>query len=388
MEKRKLKRVVVKEELIAITGDYFAAVILNQFMFWAERRKDADKFIAEEKAIALKHGEEINMPLSHGWIYKKTEDMAEETMIPLARQTIRRHIQALVANGFLDERQNPQYRWDKTLQYRVNLNTINAALNEKGYHLEGYGIDVSGRNCSVSKMDIRGEILDIREHDFGRAIPKITSKITNIEEETESLSRNENFENSPIQSQPQSQTTTSTKVICDEASVGVVVGKSKARKNPHGGMGSAVVGNKNPSVDAPVVQVSADHVAGVAETVINYLNERTGANNKPADSVKLIAGCLRQGMTLADLKRIVDNVQHWKDSPKDRSFLQPSHIFGSQAPHLSALPPGINGSVLSGKKRQYYLVDPAENPTATLVDLDDIAVGTDAWDKDGRRIVL
>ena len=356
MEKRKLKRVVVKEELIAITGDYFASVILNQFMFWAERRKDADKFIAEEKAIALKHGEEINMPLSHGWIYKKTEEMADETMIPLSRQTIRRHIQTLIEMGFLDERQNPQYKWDKTIQYRVNLNTINTALNKKGYHLEGYGNDISARNCSVSKMDIRGEILDNREHDFGRAIPEITSKITNKEKREEAPPQKNIIGGEVSTHHSQSQTPASTKGYLDEASVGVVAGKSTAE----------------------------------AETVINYLNQQTGSSHVPADSVKLIAGCLRQGLTVADLKRIVDNVKHWTEDDKNRVFLRPSHLFGKNASELLALPPRKGASIKhsSTSKRQYYLTDPNGNPDAVLVDEASIPVGTDAWDKEGRRIIL
>ena len=395
MEKRKLKRVVVKEELIAITGDYFAAVILNQFMFWAERRKDADKFIAEEKAIALKHGKEINMPLSHGWIYKKTEDMADETMIPLARQTIRRHIQTLVEKGFLDERQNPQYKWDKTIQYRVNLNTINTALNEKGYHLEGYSDDVSMRNYSVSKMDIRGEVLDIREHDFGRAIPKITSEITNIKEETESLSRIEKFENYPSQTQPQSQTPTSTKGICDEASVGVVVGKSKARKNPHGaggvGSGSAVAVDKSSSVDVQVVQgLSSEEVAGVVTRITAALNVAIDSTFRETDCQKHIVKCLGTGMTEAELMAVVDHVSGWLGDDKQEEYLAPSFIFGSRAGEYArkSRKSGKGKPRVVGKKRQYYLDDPNGTLDAVLVDEDEIPVGTDAWDREGRRIIL
>ena len=43
----KLKRVVIKQELVELTGDYRAALILNQFIYWTERMRDTDKYIRE-----------------------------------------------------------------------------------------------------------------------------------------------------------------------------------------------------------------------------------------------------------------------------------------------------------------------------------------------------
>lgn len=47
--RNKLKRVVIKEELVALTGDAISALVLNQFIYWSERRHDFDKFIKEER---------------------------------------------------------------------------------------------------------------------------------------------------------------------------------------------------------------------------------------------------------------------------------------------------------------------------------------------------
>ena len=51
MQKRpfKLKRAVIKEELIAITGNFIEAVILNQMIYWSERINDFDNFIREKR---------------------------------------------------------------------------------------------------------------------------------------------------------------------------------------------------------------------------------------------------------------------------------------------------------------------------------------------------
>jgi len=48
----RLKRVVIKEELVALTGDYIKAILLNQFLYWSERVEDFDLFILEEQQRA------------------------------------------------------------------------------------------------------------------------------------------------------------------------------------------------------------------------------------------------------------------------------------------------------------------------------------------------
>lgn len=48
----KIKKVVLREDLLAITGDFRKAIILKQFIYWSERVSDADKFIEKENEIA------------------------------------------------------------------------------------------------------------------------------------------------------------------------------------------------------------------------------------------------------------------------------------------------------------------------------------------------
>ena len=42
-----LKRVVIKEELVELTGDFRPALILNQFIYWIGKMYDTDKYILE-----------------------------------------------------------------------------------------------------------------------------------------------------------------------------------------------------------------------------------------------------------------------------------------------------------------------------------------------------
>ena len=135
---KKLKRAVIKEELVELTGDFRPALILNQFIYWIERMYDTDKYILEEKERALKHEIEVSIDESKGWVYKTAEDLNEELMIGMSVPTIRKYIKQLVEQGYLVQRKNPKYKWDKTMQYRVDLYKIQLDLGKMGYVLEGF----------------------------------------------------------------------------------------------------------------------------------------------------------------------------------------------------------------------------------------------------------
>ncbi len=138
---RKIRKVVLREDYLAITGDFREAIILNQFIYWSERVKDADKIIAQENEIARKHGEIEREPL-YGWIYKSAENMANEIMIGISGKQVGRYIKSLESKGFLDKRRNPKYKWDRTYQYRVNFINIALALREQGYSFSEYKLDL------------------------------------------------------------------------------------------------------------------------------------------------------------------------------------------------------------------------------------------------------
>ena len=133
-----LKRVVIKEELVALTGDFRPALILNQFIYWIERMYDTDKYILEEKERALKHEIEVSIDESKGWVYKTAEELNDELMIGMSVPTIRKYIKQLVEKGYLIQRRNPKYKWDKTMQYRVDLYKVQLDLGKMGYVLEGF----------------------------------------------------------------------------------------------------------------------------------------------------------------------------------------------------------------------------------------------------------
>lgn len=198
---KKLKRAVIKEELVALTGNYISAIILNQLIYWSERMDDIDEYIKQENQRAKQYGKYGNeeQELTHGWIYKKAEQLAEETMLNLSGNTLRKYLKDLETAGFIKSRFNPIYNWDRTLQYRVDIVNVIRQLNNIGYQLEGYGmlgkLDIRETDQNDSANGINenaNEKFSIQREDFSNqteensiqtlkkfgAIPEITAEIT------------------------------------------------------------------------------------------------------------------------------------------------------------------------------------------------------------------
>ncbi len=181
MNPQRLKRIVIKEELVALTGSIDSAIILNQMIYWSERVQDFDGFIKEENKRAENEGCEQSEYIN-GWIYKTVDDLREELLNFKSPKTTSRILEQLIENGWLSRRTNPKYQWDKTYQYRVNLLKIQSDLYELGYALEGY----KALNNPFVKMTIREDKMTIREVKmtnrdgcFTEAIPEITTENIN-----------------------------------------------------------------------------------------------------------------------------------------------------------------------------------------------------------------
>ena len=154
---RKLKRVVVREEYIALTGNYIRAILLHQLEYRQKCAFDVDRYLAEEGERLSQEGVEANLLPANGWFYKKAAEMAEETMLGLDETTIRRHIKYFIRRGWVNERRNPRKKWDRTMQYRLDLVKIKRELEALGYQLEEWVF----RN-PVSPMDSTSGNLQLR----------------------------------------------------------------------------------------------------------------------------------------------------------------------------------------------------------------------------------
>ena len=137
---KKLKRVPLKEELVALTSCFVKALILQQFIYWSERTRDVDAYLAEEKL----RDPTMKIDPIHGWIYKATKKLHGELMFgnTVSPATVGRRTKELIAEGWLRVRHNPKVKWDRKLQYRVDILKIQVDLRELGYALEGYPLPI------------------------------------------------------------------------------------------------------------------------------------------------------------------------------------------------------------------------------------------------------
>jgi len=122
---------VIRREFVALTGDPFSAVILNQLLYWTQRVRDFDLLLQEERTFRP----DCNVPPRHGWIYKTAQDLIEETMLGISPPTMRKYLKLLIDQGWIDERAHPIDKWNKTTQYRVNLRKLQEDLMAIGYKL-------------------------------------------------------------------------------------------------------------------------------------------------------------------------------------------------------------------------------------------------------------
>ena len=132
------KIAVLREGLLALTGNVNAAIILNQFIYWAECKAESDAMYAREIEAYEKEYGDVNFKPSFGWIYKSSVELEDETMLGLSPASMRKFIKQLVDAGFLAERRNPKFKWDRTMQYNVNLKLIQQELQKIGFALSGY----------------------------------------------------------------------------------------------------------------------------------------------------------------------------------------------------------------------------------------------------------
>lgn len=202
---RETKVAVIREEFVALTKDPMTAIVLNQLVYWTERVKDFDFFLAEEKTI----NPGCNVHPRHGWIYKSAEELSEETMIQVSQTTMRRYLQSLISAGWIDKRSNAENKWDKTVQYRVNLRKLQEDLAVLGYALPGKSLSIHSFQKSESFLsDVSNGVSNVQNGASNvqngasnvqneRSISETTSEIKEESSSSSSFSCNSAREKNP-----------------------------------------------------------------------------------------------------------------------------------------------------------------------------------------------
>ncbi|EOQ04516.1 hypothetical protein [Bacillus cereus] len=148
-EVRELQRVVIKEELVALTGGKpFDAALLNNLIFWSGIVEKMDNNLKKQiKQMESRNTKQtvINKKkkqIRNGWFYKTGEEILAELMGWGSASTISRTIETFIKNGWMEKGNNPDstQQWDRTKWYKIHVTKIAADLHELGYALEGYSL--------------------------------------------------------------------------------------------------------------------------------------------------------------------------------------------------------------------------------------------------------
>lgn len=103
-----MKIIPIREDLVSITDNYVQAIILNYFIEEYEKSKQE-------------------------WISRKAKDLSTELLLNVSGMTIQRRLIELLDKKYLETRNNPEDKFDKTHEYKVNMDKINKDLKNKGY---------------------------------------------------------------------------------------------------------------------------------------------------------------------------------------------------------------------------------------------------------------
>ena len=116
--------VVVREDYVTLCdGNHCAAAVLNIFEYWTNIKLANRKQAATDNAIATREGMDATQDESL-WIYKSQEELHKELFKLFGLNAIGKAVAPLIEKGYLQQRTNPRYKWDKTRQYLFNISRL------------------------------------------------------------------------------------------------------------------------------------------------------------------------------------------------------------------------------------------------------------------------
>lgn len=169
--------VMIREDYLALCqhapDPHCAAALLNNMEYWTNIKLANHRQVEIENAIAANEGAPL-IPDDGTWVYKTHEETQCDLLELFGRNKIVNNMAWLVSAGYLDTRANPRYKWDKTKQYSLNIETLqDAILNLPSFKTK--------RSNHAKLNDGKGK--------SKRAIPESTTETT-TEENKKSISPN------------------------------------------------------------------------------------------------------------------------------------------------------------------------------------------------------
>jgi hypothetical protein len=134
------KKVVLREDFMELTKDINQALVLSQMLYWTKKIDNLNDMILEENKRLAEHGQP-QIEYFHGWIWKSARQMKEELFHALSEDAIQRAFVALADKGIFIKRRNPNFKYDRTLQYRIDLVLLRRMLKDIGVEFTDFQLD-------------------------------------------------------------------------------------------------------------------------------------------------------------------------------------------------------------------------------------------------------
>jgi hypothetical protein len=182
----KMKKAVLREDMMALTQDVTQALVLGQMLYWTKTLDEVNDWLFEENK-RLAESELPQYEYNCGWIYKSAREMRGDLMNAFSEDAIQRAFSALVTKGVLMKRHNPLLRYDRKLHYRIDILLLRRLLKDRGYEMTDFqlvSIPQEAESIPQGAVCITQGAETITE-----TITKITNKenlLTSLKEELES----------------------------------------------------------------------------------------------------------------------------------------------------------------------------------------------------------
>jgi hypothetical protein len=182
---KKMRVVPLREDLMLLTKDTNQSLVLTQMLYWTERIDDLNELILEENKRLAEHNQQQKDYL-RGWIWKSARQMSEELFHSLSEDTVQRAFNGLLKRGILTKRRNPKFKYDRTIQYRVDLLVLRRLMKEIGIQFTDFQLDDLPQNaeCIPQNAEWKTQNAEWKTQNAesipqgAEAIPEITVEIT------------------------------------------------------------------------------------------------------------------------------------------------------------------------------------------------------------------
>ncbi len=148
--------VVTRAEYVELTGSVTAAQVLSVIEAWSKAREsEIQKIMSFNQS-----NPDESKTIPEMWLYEKIEHFLKWLPWLKSKKTIRSNINKLIGLGLIEKRtqQSSTNKWDKTLEYRLNVKTLIQCLTD------GVNTTVScGNNDQIDGVN-DGQIDTVNDH--------------------------------------------------------------------------------------------------------------------------------------------------------------------------------------------------------------------------------